>query len=150
MLIGDCRDRDRMVVGFTTTYAISAYHHWCCEGLCIPGGIILTEVNASALAWFIKYSYLYNLQSIYASCDSIYKETGWETLSFNALHLFRILECSTLRKRSPIEWYWGFLLLVYNICYLYELVPPLVAANVIYNLRNSYNIHEPFNRLSVY
>ena len=21
----------RMVVGFTTTYAISAYHHWCCE-----------------------------------------------------------------------------------------------------------------------
>jgi hypothetical protein len=23
--------RDRMVVGYTTTYAISAYHHWCCE-----------------------------------------------------------------------------------------------------------------------
>jgi hypothetical protein len=23
--------RDRMVVGFTTTYAICAYHHWCCE-----------------------------------------------------------------------------------------------------------------------
>jgi hypothetical protein len=23
--------RDRMVVGFTTTYAISAYHHWCFE-----------------------------------------------------------------------------------------------------------------------
>jgi hypothetical protein len=23
-----CRGRDRMVVGFTTTYAISAYHHW--------------------------------------------------------------------------------------------------------------------------
>jgi hypothetical protein len=22
---------DRMVVGFTTTYVISAYHHWCCE-----------------------------------------------------------------------------------------------------------------------
>jgi hypothetical protein len=21
----------RMVVGFTTTYAISTYHHWCCE-----------------------------------------------------------------------------------------------------------------------
>ena len=27
----DRRGRDRMVVGFTTTYAISAYHHWCCE-----------------------------------------------------------------------------------------------------------------------
>ena len=25
------RSRDRMVVGFTTTYATSAYHHWCCE-----------------------------------------------------------------------------------------------------------------------
>jgi hypothetical protein len=27
----DRRGRDRMVVGFTTIYAISAYHHWCCE-----------------------------------------------------------------------------------------------------------------------
>ena len=26
-----CRGRDRMVVGFTTTCVISAYHHWCCE-----------------------------------------------------------------------------------------------------------------------
>ena len=25
------RGRDRMVLGFTTTYVISAYHHWCCE-----------------------------------------------------------------------------------------------------------------------
>ena len=25
------RGRDRMVVGLTTTYAIGAYHHWCCE-----------------------------------------------------------------------------------------------------------------------
>jgi len=23
--------RDRMVVGFTTTYAINAYPHWSCE-----------------------------------------------------------------------------------------------------------------------
>ena len=26
-----CHGRDHMVVGFTTTYAISAYHHECCE-----------------------------------------------------------------------------------------------------------------------
>ena len=26
-----CRGRDRMVVGFATTCAISVYHHWCCE-----------------------------------------------------------------------------------------------------------------------
>jgi hypothetical protein len=25
------RSLGRMVAGFTTTYAISAYHHWCCE-----------------------------------------------------------------------------------------------------------------------
>jgi len=25
------RGRDRLVVGFTTTYAISVYRHWCCE-----------------------------------------------------------------------------------------------------------------------
>ena len=30
-LIRGLRDRDRMVVRFTTTYPISAYHHWCCE-----------------------------------------------------------------------------------------------------------------------
>jgi hypothetical protein len=29
--IPDRRCRDRMVVGSTTTYAINAYHHWCCE-----------------------------------------------------------------------------------------------------------------------
>jgi hypothetical protein len=30
-LTGGSRGRNRMVVGFTTTYEISAYHHWCCE-----------------------------------------------------------------------------------------------------------------------
>jgi len=25
------RGHDRVVIRFTTTYAISAYHHWCCE-----------------------------------------------------------------------------------------------------------------------
>jgi hypothetical protein len=28
---GSHHGRDHMVVGFTITYAISAYHHWCCE-----------------------------------------------------------------------------------------------------------------------
>ena len=31
------RGRDRMVVGFTTTYAISTYHHCCCEFESRPG-----------------------------------------------------------------------------------------------------------------
>jgi len=25
------RGHDRMVVGFTITYVIGAYHHWCCR-----------------------------------------------------------------------------------------------------------------------
>ena len=28
---GDCRGRDHLVVGFTTTCAISADHHYSCE-----------------------------------------------------------------------------------------------------------------------
>ena len=31
VIIGGHRGRDHMVVGFRTTYGISAYHHWCCE-----------------------------------------------------------------------------------------------------------------------
>jgi hypothetical protein len=31
LLIWDRRGRDRMVVGFTTTYAIGTYHHLSCE-----------------------------------------------------------------------------------------------------------------------
>jgi len=31
MPLAFCHVRDCMVVGFKTTYAISSYHHWCCE-----------------------------------------------------------------------------------------------------------------------
>ena len=31
LIIGGCHGRGRMVGGFTTTYVISPYHHWCCE-----------------------------------------------------------------------------------------------------------------------
>ena len=31
LLTRDSHGRDRMVVGFITTYAISAYHHLCCD-----------------------------------------------------------------------------------------------------------------------
>ena len=31
VLFSSCHGRDRMVVEFTTTYAISAYHHESCE-----------------------------------------------------------------------------------------------------------------------
>ena len=31
LLIWDRRGRDRIVIGFTTTYAIGTYHHLSCE-----------------------------------------------------------------------------------------------------------------------
>ena len=36
--------RDRMVVGFTTTYAIFAYHHLCCEFESRSGRIVQHNV----------------------------------------------------------------------------------------------------------
>jgi hypothetical protein len=37
---GRCSGRDHMVVVFTTTYAICAYHHWCCEfNFCLGRGV---------------------------------------------------------------------------------------------------------------
>jgi len=38
--------RDRMVVGFTTTCAISVYSHWCCEFELRSG-----EVNSYNIMW---------------------------------------------------------------------------------------------------
>jgi len=35
--------RDRMVVGFTTTFAISVYHHWSCEFESHPGEVYLIQ-----------------------------------------------------------------------------------------------------------
>jgi len=34
---------DHMVVGFTTTYAISAYHHWSCEFESGSGDVYLIQ-----------------------------------------------------------------------------------------------------------
>jgi hypothetical protein len=38
-----CWGRDRKVVGFTTTYAISANHHWSCEFEPLSGDVYSIE-----------------------------------------------------------------------------------------------------------
>jgi hypothetical protein len=48
---------DRMVVGFTTTYAISAYHHWCCEfeflsGKGVQHYVIMFVSDLRQVQWF--------------------------------------------------------------------------------------------------
>ena len=46
------RGCDRMVVGFTTTYAISAYHHWCCEFESRSGrGVLDTTLCDKVCQW---------------------------------------------------------------------------------------------------
>jgi len=37
------RGRDRMLVGFTTTYAISAHHHWSCAFESCSGEVYLIQ-----------------------------------------------------------------------------------------------------------
>jgi len=54
-----CRGRDRMVVGFTNTYAISAYHHWCCgfdfrSGRCIQHYVIKFLSNLRQVGGFLR------------------------------------------------------------------------------------------------
>ena len=72
----------------------------------------------------------------YASRDSLYRETGWETLK---------------DRREQKK-----LLLLYNMInghcpeYLSDLLPPLVSEISVYNLRNNRNYSVPPTRLSLY
>ena len=42
---------DRMVVGFTTTYVISAYHRWCCEFESRSGRGVQHYVTSLSVTW---------------------------------------------------------------------------------------------------
>ena len=49
---GGRRDRDRMVVWFTTTYAMSAYYDWCCEFESRSGrGVLDTTLCDKVCQW---------------------------------------------------------------------------------------------------
>ena len=39
LILGGCRGHDHSVVGFITTYAISAYHHQRCECKSVSGEV---------------------------------------------------------------------------------------------------------------
>ena len=45
------RGRDRMVVGVTTTYAISAYHQWCCEFESLSGRGVQQSLCNKVCQW---------------------------------------------------------------------------------------------------
>jgi len=54
--------RARMVVGFTTTYAISTFHHWCCEfesrsGLGVQHYVIKLVSDLRQVGGFLRVSF---------------------------------------------------------------------------------------------
>jgi hypothetical protein len=74
--LGGCRGRDRMVVGFTTIYAISAYHHWCCE--------FESQSGQGVQHYVIKFSvicdrsvYNWNIVESGVKHHQTYKQTLW-------------------------------------------------------------------------
>ena len=80
------RGRDRMVVGFTTTCAISAYHHqifrikplsWRGVLSVLPTFQILlkryqTKLTSKSILYLMKYSYFYSLRMLCYICDYYY------------------------------------------------------------------------------
>jgi hypothetical protein len=73
--------RVRMVVGFTTTYVISAYHHWCCEFESLSGRDVQHYV--------IKF--ISDLRQV----DGLYRQTYW----------LEVLRCVSIPKiyRPPVK-----------------------------------------------
>ena len=54
IIYGSRRGRDRMVVGFTTTCSISAYHHWSCEfEPCSWQGVLDTTLCDKVFRWLV-------------------------------------------------------------------------------------------------
>ena len=61
ILMRDRRRHDRMVVGVTTTYAISAFHHWCCEfesrsGRGVQHYVITFVTDCRQVGGFLRFS----------------------------------------------------------------------------------------------
>jgi hypothetical protein len=63
-----------MVVGFTTTYAISAYHHWCCD--------FESRSRRGVQHYVIKF--------VSALRRNIYEEKQWATLSLLYIKMFDV------------------------------------------------------------
>jgi hypothetical protein len=69
------RGRDCMVVGFITTYPISAYHNWCCEFM-----VFNTTFNIiSAVSWWS----VLLMEETGIPCEN--HRHHWQTLSHNVV-----------------------------------------------------------------
>jgi hypothetical protein len=59
------RGHDHMIVRFTTTYAIGAYHHWCCDfesrsGRGVQHYVITFVSDLRKVGCFLRYLHQYN------------------------------------------------------------------------------------------
>jgi hypothetical protein len=83
---GGCRGRDRMIVGFTTTYAISSYHHWCCEfwsrsGWGVQHYVIVCQWLATGRGFSPIFFYIWFYVKIYVVlCIFVYYVSLWTSV----------------------------------------------------------------------
>ena len=127
------RGRDRMVVGFTTTYVISAYHHWCFVFESRSGRGVQHYVmkfvsdlrQVSGFLWVIWFPPPIKLTSVLnMPVLSIYPEHGNPQIR---AHLNRMVyprdggsDLKTHICWRPREWTWttiiGFQIILYQSC----------------------------------
>jgi predicted AlkP superfamily phosphohydrolase/phosphomutase len=83
----DRRGPDRIVVGFITTYATSAYQHWCCE-----------FESRSRTARCIRYNIMWNSLSVTCGRSVVFVGcTGFPPSWYN----WNIVESNVKSKRNP-------------------------------------------------
>jgi hypothetical protein len=128
-----CQGRERMVVGFITTYAISVYHRWCCEfesrsGRGVQHYVIITQMVMRKTAepdlsgehkvlgsWVHPARYIANCNRIYNDDNETFSNSdNSETHDPHSQHLY--LEVNM--KYNFVDWFCLFI-------YLWVLTFPL-------------------------
>jgi hypothetical protein len=99
--------RDLMVVGFTTTYAISAYHHWCCEFESRSGwGLHMIPWSLCKNCWFE--AAFWQHQHTGFSINIIFRVCGFD---LNILDRGFLLPSKLLNMHEVVKLYWGYILM---------------------------------------
>jgi hypothetical protein len=86
---GGRRGHDRMVVGFTTTFAVSAYHHWSCEFESFRWGVIDTTLYDKVCLWLVTGQW-FSPGTLVSSTNKTYRHDIAEILLIVALNIITL------------------------------------------------------------